>query len=129
MTLLTKDQILSADDLDTEDIEVPEWNGTVRLRGMTGTERDKLEFQIGLARNNGSPEVDIRAGCVGKCLLNENDDRLFTDGEIRALGGKSGAVLDRLFDIVRNKSGMTDENLKAAARNLGLRPNGASRSD
>ncbi len=43
MGLLTKDDILGADDLATEDVEVPEWGGCVRVRALTGTERDAFE--------------------------------------------------------------------------------------
>ena len=42
MSLLSAAEILAADDLPTEDVEVSEWNGTVRVRALTGAERDKL---------------------------------------------------------------------------------------
>jgi hypothetical protein len=35
MTLLSKSAILCANDLQTEDVEVPEWGGVVRLRSFT----------------------------------------------------------------------------------------------
>ena len=40
MTLLSKSAILCANDLQTEDVDVPEWGGTVRVRSFTGRERD-----------------------------------------------------------------------------------------
>ena len=38
--LLSKEQILAAEDLPHKDVPVPEWKGTVRVRALTGFERD-----------------------------------------------------------------------------------------
>ena len=46
MTLLSKTAILTANDLQTEDIEVPEWGGAVRVRNFTGRERDAFESSM-----------------------------------------------------------------------------------
>jgi len=43
---LNKEQILRADDLKTEEVDVPEWGGSVRVRVLTGTERDAFESSI-----------------------------------------------------------------------------------
>ena len=43
MARLSRDQILEADDLKTEEIEVPEWNGSVVVRELRGRERDAFE--------------------------------------------------------------------------------------
>ena len=36
MSLLSKTAILAANDLKSEDIKVPEWDGAVRVRSFTG---------------------------------------------------------------------------------------------
>jgi hypothetical protein len=41
---LTKDAILGADDLPFEDVQVESWGGTLPVRGLTRTQRDRLEF-------------------------------------------------------------------------------------
>ena len=46
MAYLTRDEILQAQDIQFEDVKVPEWNGTVRVRGLTGVERDALEASL-----------------------------------------------------------------------------------
>ena len=46
MTLLSKTAILCANDLQTEDVEVPEWGGAVRVRSFTGRERDAFEASM-----------------------------------------------------------------------------------
>jgi hypothetical protein len=40
---LTRDAILQAPDLQGEDVAVPEWGGTVRVRGLSGAQRDAYE--------------------------------------------------------------------------------------
>ena len=46
MSLLSKTAILTANDLQTEDVEVPEWGGAVRVRSFTGRERDAFESSM-----------------------------------------------------------------------------------
>ncbi len=68
MTLLSKTAILTANDLQTEDIEVPEWGGAVRVRSFTGRERDA--FESSMVRGDGRDrKVDLtnmraRLGCL-----------------------------------------------------------------
>ncbi len=52
MNLLPRDLIDGADDLPVEDVEVPEWGGAVRLRTLTGSERDGFEASV--VSQNGS---------------------------------------------------------------------------
>lgn len=127
MGYLTKDAILGADDLPAEDVEVPEWGGTVRVRGLTGTERDRFEFAMAAAKDR-PDRVDVRAQVVGRCIVDENGDRLFTDKELVKLGSKSGAALDRVFDVVRGLSGMGDQAVESAAQDFGTAPADGSSS-
>lgn len=129
MTLLSKDAILGADDLPTRDITVPEWGGDVRVRGLTGRERDRFEMSIAAAQKGGSGEVDLRAPIVGRCLVDEEGNRLFTDKELGRLAAKSGAVLDRLFDVVRQMSGMDAGQVEADVENFGETTGDDSASD
>lgn len=92
--ILGKAAILAADDKKMVDYDVPEWGGAVKLRVMTGTERDRFEAEF--VNNNKSVDM-VRAKLVAKCLCDESGARLFTEGEIPQLGEKSAAVLDRLF--------------------------------
>lgn len=48
MPLLSKTDILCANDLQTEDVEVSEWGGAVRVRSFTGRERDAFEASVNL---------------------------------------------------------------------------------
>ena len=86
MTLLSKTAILCANDLQTEDVEVPEWGGSVRVRSFTGRERDA--FEASMVRGEGKArKVDLtnmRARLVGLTVIDEGGQRLFTDDEVKA---------------------------------------------
>jgi hypothetical protein len=125
MAYLTKDAILNADDLPTEEVEVAEWGGKVLVRGLTGTERDRFEFAMAVAKDDPS-NVDIRAQVVGRCLVDETGKRLFSDKELAKLGSKSGAALDRVFDVVRSLSGMGGKAVEQRAEDFGNAPSDGS---
>ena len=73
--------------------------------------------------------VNARAKLVVRALVDENGDRLFKDQDAGALGAKSGAVLDRLFDIVAEMSGISDTAVADAEGNSEPDPSGDSFSD
>ena len=43
---LSREDILKAEDLPTEEVPVPEWGGSVLVRGLTGRERDLFETSM-----------------------------------------------------------------------------------
>lgn len=114
MALLSKDQILSADDLTTEDLEVPEWGGTVRVRMMTGAERDNFEASVAQqkGKNVKANLANFRARLVAKCVVGEDNRRLFTDHEAAVLGQKSASALDRVFEAAQRLNRMSDEDVE-----------------
>jgi hypothetical protein len=111
MAVLTKEQIIGFDDLKSQVVEVPEWGGSVIIRRMSGVERDSYEADI--YDSKGGTIVlkreNFRAKLVARCLVGENGERLFSDGEIAVLGKKSAAALDRCFAIAQKINGMTKE--------------------
>lgn len=112
--MLTRDSILAARDFDLVEVDVPEWGGSVYLRGLSSRDRDR--FEAGLAESNDMN--NLRARLVVLALVDENGNRLFGDEEAAILGEKNAVVMGRLFDEVRNISGMSDEALGIAEGNL-----------
>jgi len=118
---LSRDDILKAEDRATEEVEVPEWGGTVLVRGMSGRDRD--EFEASILERRGSRMVpntaNVRAKTVARCVVDEDGNRVFTDTDIAALGEKSGAAIDRVFDVASRLSGLRDEDVEELAGNFG----------
>jgi hypothetical protein len=110
--LLNRDQILKAEDLPFRDIEVPEWGGTVRIRTMTGGERDAFEKLIYVKAKDGEVEFDnenYRAKLLSFSIVDENGTRMFSVDDVKVLGAKSAKVINRLADIARVLSGISKE--------------------
>jgi hypothetical protein len=120
MGYLSKAAILGASDLQTQDVHVPEWGGDVRVRGLTGTERDAFEATI--AQRKGKDVKmnfqNARARLVSLSAVDESGERLFSDADVVALGGKSAAALDRLFAVAMKLSGLTPDDVKDLTENL-----------
>lgn len=106
--MLTRELILQAADLAAETVSVPEWGGEVRVRVMTGFERDTWEMELLTAREKNLARV--RATLCALTVVDEQGARLFTHADIEALGGKSAAALDRVFEAAKrlNRIGAAD---------------------
>ncbi len=131
MQLLTKEQILAAQDLPTEDVDVPEWGGSVRLRTLSGAERDRWEEsrieQRGKSRKTNYQ--NITASLIALCAVDSEGKRLFSEAEVHALGRKSAKVLGRLFDACRRLNGLSEEEVEQLAGELKNAPSDSSGSD
>ncbi len=130
-----KDQILAAEDRPYEDVDVPEWSCKVRIRGLSGTERDAYEAKAVKLRQDGKgvEELrlkDFRSRLLVKCLYDpETDERIFGDNEVAHLGAKSGVVIDRLHDTAHRLSGMDDGALTRAEGNFEIGLSDSSTTD
>jgi hypothetical protein len=130
MGLLTKQEIMVADDMRTEDVDVPEWGGTVRVRTLSGRERDAFEASLvsGEGKKRKADLVNVRAKLVGSCLVDENGKRVFTDAEISFLGAKSAAALDRVFTVCQRLNGLSAADVEDLEKNSEAGPSELSPS-
>ena len=130
MSLLSKTAILAAQDLQTEDVEVPEWGGAVRVRSFTGRERDAFEASMvrGEGRDRKVDLTNMRARLVGLTVIDETGQRLFTDDEVDLLGAKSGAALDRVFAVAQKLNGLSGADVEELSKNSSGVPSAVSTS-
>ena len=120
MSLLTKDAILAALDLPSEEVEVPEWGGTVRVQGMSGEQRDAFEASIQKKTADGGSEIDptdFRAKFAARVMVDENGARLFNNNEVKQLSKKSAKALQRVFVAGQRLSGMSDDDVASLEGN------------
>lgn len=111
---LDRAALLATPDVQQEDVWVPEWKSYVRVRGLTGRDRDAYETSItvGRGKNQEINTRNARAKLVVLCVIDDAGNRLFTDADVRALGEKSAAALQRVFDVCRRLSGLSDEDME-----------------
>lgn len=127
--MLTKEQILAADDLKRERVEVPEWGGHLFVGTITGAARD--EFETVIFEPNKSPRErlrNIRARLVALTAVDEEGNLLFSQEDVEALGKKSAGVLDRVFSVAQRLNGLSKEDAENLAKNSGPSPRGDSTS-
>lgn len=114
MGYLSRDAILAAEDRTYEDVDCPEWGGTVRLRSITGAQRDAYEQGIVQQRGN-SRALNLRnarAKLIVLCAVDDTGKPLFTEADVNALGRKNAKPLDRLFDACRRLAGLSDDDVE-----------------
>ena len=116
MSVLSKEQILQADDLRRETVEVPEWGGEVLLRELRGRERDAFEEGSMDSKRNVTM-TNMRARLVAASAIDEQGERLFSNKEAAALGDKSATALNRLFEVCCRLSGITSDDVDKLEKN------------
>jgi hypothetical protein len=125
--VLTRDEILKAQDLRTEEVYVPEWGGTVIVKSLTGTERDLFEDSV---ISSGRRDFKgVRARLAALSIVDENGKRLFTFEEAEKLGEKSARALDRVFAVAQRLSGFTRKDMEELEGKSSSGQSDASTSD
>jgi hypothetical protein len=108
--ILTAEQILGMDDLNTLDVEIPEWQvdgepGVVRLKALSA--REAMTFQKQLSLNNKARE-DAMISIVVLSAVDETGERIFNQKQIELLRDKSIRVFGRLQKAAMELNGFTD---------------------
>lgn len=121
-TYLSRDVLLGATDVPTEDVTVPELGGVVKVRGMTSSERGKFEQSCfeGRGRRQQFNWTNARAKMVSLCCIDDQGHRLFTDEDADQLGQVRADVLNRLFTVAQRLSGMSDEEVEELGKSFEL---------
>lgn len=134
MALLSADEITQATDHRYEDVPVPEWGGDVRIRSMSGTDRNAYQSETVVIGANGRPQgINLRdqyARLLSRCIVDEQGRRIFvTEKQIKALGAKDAAVLERLVKVAKRVSGLGEGALEDAEGKSAAPGSGSSTTD
>jgi hypothetical protein len=129
--VLTRAEILEADDRRVESVDVPEWGGSVMVRSLTGTERDQYEATI-LSMRGTDVKVTLanaHAKLVARACVDDAGTRLFTDDDVTGLGRKNAAALERVYTVAARLSGLSKSDVDEMVKNSDALPSGAFGSD
>jgi len=130
MGFLSRAQIFEAEDRQYDTVPCPEWGGDVRLRSITGAQRDAYEQSMVEQRGN-DRKVNVRnarAKLIVLCAVDEDGRQLFTSEDVRALGAKNARPLDRLFDACQALVGLSENDIEEMTENFGQTPDDDSLS-
>ncbi len=112
-----RESILGAKDIQTETVSVPEWDVTVQVRGLTGTQRARL------LKNGFEPSGAVNFErlypelVIASTFDPESGERVFTDADRDALNEKSGKALERIAQAAMRVSGLNPDANEDAAKN------------
>jgi len=128
--ILDRLTILGAEDIASETVPVPEWGGSVIVRGMTGALRDKFERSMVeiQGKNYSTNYNNFRARLVSFSIVDSEGKLLFRPSDVDALGEKSATALGRVFDVAQRLSGMGDDDIEELTKALKVVPSGDSGS-
>lgn len=123
--ILSKQDILAAQDMRREEVHVPEWGGSVYVRSLSADEKDAFEYKMYSQKQTGR---GIRAAYVGLSLVDEMGQRLFTDEEVPMLGTKFAGAVDRVFEVVSRINRISERDLEDLGKNSDAVPGDGSPS-
>ena len=116
---LSRNEIFKTVDLKTKEIFIPEWGGKVCVRSLTGAERDRFEAETMEKRGDGYQAnfENLRARLIALSVVDEDGKHLFMAGDVKKLGEKNSAALNRIFEVSRRLSGLTGQDVEDLAKN------------
>lgn len=114
-----RDTILAKADVQIRELYIPEWGTWILVRGLTGKERDDYEtsIMVGKGRSRDVNMRNLRAKLIVRAVIDQQGARLFTDADVEALGEKSAAALERIFDVARELSGLSEQDTEELLKN------------
>ena len=130
--ILSRADILGiANDIQTEEVQVPEWGGAVLIRGLTGAERDAFEATIiGEKADKKYNFINFRSRLVAMAAVDSEGRQLFRPSDVADLGRHSAVALQRVFAVAQRLSGLSAADVEELEKNSsgGITP-AASTSD
>lgn len=131
----TRDAILSSQDMQREDVEVPEWGCVVTVQGITARQRSELERMMaastGGSGNAGKADfAAFYAALVQMSVVDPDTGKpLFDPRDRDTLLAKSAGAFNRVSRVAARLSGMGTEGLDAALKGSDEAQSGESTSD
>lgn len=114
MAILTREQILAAQDIVTEEVEVPEWGGVVLVRGLSAAQMERMQERV-----KGKGVKGATATLAALALVDSEGKRLFRESDIEALGRKSMAALQRVMSAILRQNALDKTEFEELAKNSG----------
>lgn len=125
---LNREQIFESVDYTTERVSVPEWrpkgqkgDAYVNVRGLTASQRAEFETvgaQVSQSNRGYDKIAEFALKAVVWCVVDEDGNRVFQAGDVKALGEKSSAPITRIYETVLRLSGLTNDAADEAAEDF-----------
>jgi len=104
-----RDQILASSDIQSALVDIPEWDVTVEVRGMTAAARASL-LQRAAVNGGGVDLTAMYPSLVIGCTFDpDTGERVFSEADFAAIGDKSGAAVERIAAEAMRLSGISED--------------------
>ena len=114
--MLSKKDILAAEDIQKEVVKVPEWGGEVMVYGLTCGEKDQYEQSL----VSEAGKVDLKgatATLITLCVRDEMGCPIFSPMDVTALTNKASRPMERISKVAQKLSGMGKNDLEDMVKN------------
>ena len=113
--MLDKKSIISAVDLPSETVSVPEWGGDVKVTALSAKAMEA--FQASIRDPDGNLTSNIREKFLVVVMIDDKGNRLFEDEDYLLLAEKNPAVMDKVFAVAQRLNGIGEEAKAKIAKN------------
>jgi hypothetical protein len=117
---ITREMILSANDIQRETVPVPEWGEDAEVTVTTWSAKTRDEFDIIVRDQIAQGNQDKSIRCLYVCLSvidEETGERLFELDDLEAMEKKNQAPINRIFQAVTRLNPVSDQSITVAAKN------------
>jgi hypothetical protein len=110
--LTSVDAILSKDTRRTDEVEVPEWGGAVRIRAFSKSQYIAMQTASGFDSNGEGGDLEM---FQKQMFLHGVEEPKFTQEQVDALfSGQSGGIVDRVLVAIAELNALGTEAAKRA---------------
>ena len=103
-----RDTILTADDLGSEIVDVPEWGVQVLVKGMDGIQRSQIQKLATSESDTANAQILVLVARDP-----DTEDLIFDKADVDALSGKSGKAVEDVVLAAIRMSGATPAEAEA----------------
>ena len=131
MALLNRNQILEAKDIQTKDIEVKEWGGTIRIKQLSAKEYNDIFMNMinirkmaakQLSKKNADENLEEAINelaiknqkilIIIKSVVDENMNSVFTEADMELLYQKNTNVINKIIAEIEEFNSVSTEDVK-----------------
>lgn len=112
LKVLTRDEILGADDIQIWEVEVPEWGGIVLCKSLTAAQVERVQNKF-----KGKGMKGVTAALVAMAVVDEDGKRVFHQNDLPELSTKSITACTRVLKVIMEQNAMEEEDLEELAKN------------
>jgi|APCry1669192969_1035441.scaffolds.fasta_scaffold02172_2 hypothetical protein len=111
-------QIFAVDDIESELLEIAQWNVTVLVKSMTAKDRARMIGRSVQANGNFDLE-EVLPDLVIHCTFDpETGERVFTPADREMLMSKAASAIELIATVAMRLSGMDEDAIERAGKGL-----------